>query len=131
MKVTVAAWRLFYDGTCNLCHGSQLRVVRWAARSGQSVETEVLQSPEAEGKGYGDAMALEADGRVYLAADAWLRLMRVAPWGLRWVGWLGQVPGFRQLLGLGYAIVAANRKRWFGQRACPLPTARSGDGPEV
>lgn len=114
-------WKLYYDGECNLCHGSQLRVVKWAAKSGQPVETEVLQSAEAESKGYrGDAMVLEAD-KVYYAESAWLRLMRVAPWHLRWVGWLGFVPGVRWLLGVGYRIVARYRKKWFGTRACPLP----------
>src|SRR5437016_4864961 len=70
-------WKLYYDGECNLCHGSQLRVVRWAARAGQPVETDVLQSGAAMEKGYdGGSMVLEAD-KVYYAEDAWLRLMKV------------------------------------------------------
>lgn len=114
-------WKLYYDGECNLCHGSQLQVVKWANKSGQEIETEILQSQEALDKGYtGDAMVLEAE-KTYSAENAWLRLMRVAPWYLRWVGWMGQVPGIHQLLGLGYRVVAKYRKKWFGVRACPLP----------
>ncbi len=114
-------WKLYYDGECNLCHGSQLRVVKWALAHGQLIETEVLQSGEAAEKGYGpDAMVLEAE-RVYKAEAAWLRLMLVAPWYVRWVGWLGLVPGVRHVLALGYRIVARYRKRWFGTRTCPLP----------
>ena len=114
-------WKLYYDGECNLCHGSQLQVVKWAKRAGQEIETDVLQSDAASAQGYtGDAMVLEAD-KVYFAEDAWLRLMRVAPWYLRWVGLIGQVPGIHQLMGLGYRIVAKYRKKWFGTRSCPLP----------
>lgn len=114
-------WKLYYDGECNLCHGSQLQVVKWAARSGQEVETEILQSPEAREKGYsGDEMVLEAE-RVYRAENAWLRLMKVAPWYLRWVGHIGQVPVIKQILAVGYRIVARYRKKWFGTRSCPLP----------
>lgn len=114
-------WKLYYDGECNLCHGSQLQVVKWAAKSGQPVDTEILQSPEAVEKGYsGDEMVLEAD-RVYRAADAWLKLMQVAPWYLRWIGTVGRIPGVRQLLAFGYRIVARYRKKWFGVRACPIP----------
>lgn len=113
-------WKLYYDGECNLCHGSQLRVVKWASRSGQPVETEVLQSAEAIEKGYANDMVLEAD-KVYLAEDAWLKLMRVAPWYLRWIGHVGELPILRQVIGLGYKLVARFRKKWFGTRSCPLP----------
>lgn len=118
-------WKLYYDGECNLCHGSQLTVVKWAKRSGQEVETEVLQSPEAEEQGFsGEQMVLLADRR-YDAEEAWLKLMQVAPWYIKWVGWVGWIPGIKQLLGLGYRIVAKYRKKWFGTRACPLPPRQS------
>ena len=114
------AWKLYYDGECNLCHGSQLQVVKWAVRAKQPLETEILQSEEARQKGYvGDAMILEAD-RVYKAHKAWLKLMRFAPWNLCWVGWIGSVPVFSHILGFGYAIEAKYRKKWFGVRACPI-----------
>lgn len=114
------AWKLYYDGGCNLCHASKLRVERWAERAGVPLEVEILQSEEAQKKNYGQAMVLEAD-RVYQAEDAWLKLMLIAPWGLRWIGWLGRLPGFRTLLAWGYRIVAKYRYRWFGTRACPMP----------
>jgi predicted DCC family thiol-disulfide oxidoreductase YuxK len=114
-------WKLYYDGGCNLCHGSKTRAEAWAERAGQALEAVPLQSPEALEKGYAGAeMVLEAE-RTYFAADAWLALLRIAPWYLRWVAWLGVVPGFRQLLQVGYRIVARYRHRWFGRRACPIP----------
>ncbi|MBL8066337.1 MAG: DUF393 domain-containing protein [Chthonomonadaceae bacterium] len=118
-------WKLFYDGECNLCHGSQLQVVRWAARAKQPIETDVLQSANAREQGFdGDAMVLVAD-QTYFGHNAWLCLMRVAPWYLRWIGYVGSLPGVNVLAKAGYGIVAKYRKKWFGQRACPLPEPKS------
>ena len=81
-------WNLYYDGGCNLCHMSKLRAERWAERAGRPLHVEVLQSEEALEKSYGVSdMVLEADGRVFKRADAWLKLMTLAPWPLRWVSW--------------------------------------------
>lgn len=115
------AWTLYYDGGCNLCHASKLRVERWAERAKLPLHVDILQSPEAIEKGYGSAMVLEVDGEPLYGADAWLAMMQIAPWYLRWVGWLGLVPGVRQLMKAGYGVVARYRYRWFGTRACPLP----------
>jgi len=114
-------WRLYYDGECNLCHSSQLRVVRWARASGQELETDILQSAEAQAKGYGDAMALEADGEVLFAEQAWLRLARLAPGFVGWVAPLLASRGLRPLVRLGYRLVERNRLRWFGRRTCEIP----------
>lgn len=118
-------WRLYYDGGCNLCHLSKLRVERWADRARQTLVAEVLQSDEALAKGYGDAMTLEADGRVFFAADAWLKLMELAPWFLRWVAILAKIPFIRPLFKWGYAGVARVRYRVFGRRECPLPSLQA------
>lgn len=114
-------WKLYYDGECNLCHGSQLQVVKWAQRRGQMVEPEILQSPEAEAKGYiGDRMVLEAD-KTYFAEDAWLKLMTLAPWYLSWIAIFRWIPPIKWILSIGYRIVARYRKKMFGTRTCPLP----------
>src|SRR5579884_3211048 len=79
-------WNLYYDGGCNLCHTSKLRAEKWAERAGQRMHVDILQSEQALAKGYDpNLMALEADGRVYYGADAWLRIMAIAPWYLRWL----------------------------------------------
>ncbi|MCW5937622.1 MAG: DUF393 domain-containing protein [Fimbriimonadaceae bacterium] len=122
-------WTLYYDGECNLCHGSQLRVVQWAKAAGQPIETEILQAPEAVEKGYGGNMVLEA-GQVFHGHRAWLKLMEVAPWYLRWVSAVGRFPLLEPFFALGYGLVARYRKKWFGKRACPLPQRppKSGGG---
>lgn len=100
---------------------------RWAERAKLKLNVDVLQSADAIEKGYGSAMVLEIDGQPLFGADAWLAMMQIAPWYLGWVGWLGQVPGIRQMMKLGYGIVARYRYRWFGTRSCPLPQPPSAD----
>lgn len=114
-------WRLYYDGECNLCHSSQLRVVRWARAAGQPLETDILQAPEAQAKGYGAAMALEADGEVHFAEEAWLKLARLSPGFVGWIAPFLSTRALRPLVRLGYGIVERNRLRWFGKRTCEIP----------
>lgn len=118
------AWKLFYDGGCNLCHTSKLRVETWARRRNFPLDLEILQSEEGIAKGYGAAMVLETERGVFVAADAWLEIMRIAPWYLRWIQWLGKVPLVRPMMAWGYSVVAKYRYRWFGTRACPLPSSK-------
>ena len=115
-------WKLYYDGECNLCHGSQLQVVKWASKFGQPIETAILQSEESVQKGYSsEEMVLEAD-HIYRAEQAWLKLMTVAPWYLRWCAFFGALPGINFLTRLGYRFVAKYRKKFFKKRACELPS---------
>ncbi len=116
-------WKLFYDGGCNLCHVSKLRVEKWAVKAHQPLDVDILLSDEAINKGYGDAMVLEAD-KVYQGADAWLKLMTISPWYLRWIGWLASVPIFRPFLKWAYGVVAKYRYKWFGTRECQVPARK-------
>ena len=114
------SWRLFYDGGCNLCHASQLRAEKWASRARQPLHVDVLLSDEAIAKGYGDAMVLEADGQVYQAEDAWMKLMTIAPFYLRWVVLFGKTRPTMAIARFFYGIVAKYRIKWFGLRACQI-----------
>lgn len=113
-------WKLFYDGGCNLCHVSKLRVEKWAAKAHQPLDVDILLSDEAINKGYGDAMVLEAD-QVYQGADAWLKIMTISPWYIRWISWIASVPFLRPLFKWGYRVVAKYRYKWFGTRECQVP----------
>lgn len=117
----MGTWKLFYDGGCNLCHASQLRVERWAKRSGQPLDVDILLSDEAIAKGYGEAMVLEADGKVLTAADAWMKVMTIAPWYLRWVALFGKTKATMAVAAFFYGIVAKYRLKWFGTRECKIP----------
>lgn len=118
------AWKLFYDGGCNLCHTSKLRAEKWAERAGVDLQVDVLQGPEAQQKGYElTTMVLEAE-QVYYGADAWLRILSIAPWYLRWLSALRLTRPTRWLAALAYGVVARLRYRLFGTRACPLPGAK-------
>ncbi|HZH99338.1 MAG TPA: DUF393 domain-containing protein [Fimbriimonadaceae bacterium] len=119
------AWKLYYDGGCNLCHESKLRLESWAKSAGQPLDVDILQSEEAINKGYNsENMILEADGHVYSRADAWLKAMTVAPWYLRWVSWFRLTKPTKRLATVFYDLIAKFRYRLFGKRACPLPKAR-------
>ncbi len=120
----VATWKLFYDGGCNLCHVSQLRAEKWAVKARQPLKVEVLLSDEGIAKGYSDVMILEADGRVYSAADAWMKLMTLSPWYLRWVALLAKTKPTMAIATAIYAVVARYRRKWFGTRACQIPVKK-------
>ncbi|MFY9233290.1 MAG: DCC1-like thiol-disulfide oxidoreductase family protein [Fimbriimonadaceae bacterium] len=120
--MSVETWNLYYDGGCNLCHKSQLRAERWAKRAGQPLHAEVLQSEEAVAKGYEpQTMVLEADSKVYTRADAWLRLMAIAPWYIRWLSWFRLSSLTRAIAKVFYEFVARIRFAVWGRRACPIP----------
>ena len=120
-------WTLYYDGGCNLCHAAKLRVERWAEAAGQPLHVDILQGPEASSKGYGmGSMVLEVDGKALYGGDAWLEMMRVSPWYLRWLSWLRFTGFTRWLVRVGYGFVARVRFRVFGRRACPLPPVKPG-----
>jgi predicted DCC family thiol-disulfide oxidoreductase YuxK len=79
-------------------------------------------SDEAIAKGYGEAMVLEADGQVLQAARAWMKIMEIAPWYLRWVSWFGKTAPTMAIAQFFYRIVARYRLKWFGTRACQIPS---------
>ena len=118
-------WKLYYDGGCNLCHTSKLKAEKWAERAGQPLSVDILQSDTAIEKGYWEngLMVLEADGRVYSGADAWLRIMKISPWYLRWLSWANLTPPTRWLARFFYGIVARVRYNIWGTRACKIPSA--------
>ena len=121
-----APWTLYYDGGCNLCEASQTTAGRWALRSGLPFRTVMLQEDEAIAKGYSDdAMVLETPEGVFTAADAWLKMMTIAPWYLRPIGLMAKTAPTRAIARFLYGIVAKYRIKWFGSRACSIADQRA------
>lgn len=119
-------WTLYYDGGCNLCHTTQLRLERWAAKRNQPLHVDILQSDKAIQKGYTlEGLVLEIDGKPHVGYDGWLESMKVAPWPLRWLYSLRKISLFRSLAKFAYGIVAKYRLKWFGSRSCPIPTSKA------
>jgi predicted DCC family thiol-disulfide oxidoreductase YuxK len=119
-------WTLYYDGGCNLCHTSQLKLEKWAARAGQPLRVDVLQSDAGIAKGYGlDGLVLEIDGQPHIGYDGWFESMKVAPWYLRWVYSLRNNKLARRFAKYWYGVVAKYRYKWFGTRACQIPAPKS------
>lgn len=120
-------WKLYYDGGCNLCDRSKTKAEKWAEKARQPLDADILQGDEAIEKGYfmDGAMTLEADGKVYQAADAWMKLMTIAPWYLRWISWFGATKPTMAVAKWCYGIVAKYRYKWFGTKACPIPQKKA------
>lgn len=114
---TSGTWKVYYDAGCNVCHHSQLRMVKWAQKRGQSLEAIPLQSEEAAAKGYADEMVVEIDGKPFFRHEGWAQVLKLAPWYLRWVGVFSGTAPFRWT----YNFVAKWRYRLFGRRTCPIP----------
>ena len=109
----VEHWSLFYDGGCNLCHSTQLRLEKWAKKHSQPMKVDILQCDEAIQKGYSlEGMVLEVDGKPLKGYEAWLHTLR-------------NFAAFRFLARNGYQIVAKYRIKWFGSRACSIPSQKS------
>lgn len=127
------AWKLYYDGGCNLCHASKLRVEGWAARTGQPLEVDTLTSDEAMSRSYGPDLTLVVEGQVLTRSAAWLRMLTLAPRPLRWLSVLNHWPATRALAEAVYGFVAANRYRLLGRRACPVgsPVSKPADPPQA
>ncbi len=87
---------------------------------------DVLLSDSALAKGYGEAMVLEADGKVFKAADAWMKVMTIAPWFLRWIAVFAKTKPTMAVASWMYGIVAKYRIRWFGSRQCQIPKVNHG-----
>ncbi len=118
----MAQWTLYYDGGCNLCHTSKLKIEKWAEQAQQPLNVDVLQSDEGIRKGYSlEGMILEIDGKPHIGYDAWLESMKVSPWYLRGIYGLRNVQPIRWCFKVGYGFVAKYRLMMFGTRTCPIP----------
>ena len=117
-------WHLYYDGGCNLCHASKLKVEHWAERRGIPFVAVPIQTMPDPPTADPNAMILDVEGLRYEGSDAWLKLMEIAPPGLRWLRFFGRTAPTRALARLGYAVVARPRHRLFGRRTCELPRPR-------
>ncbi len=120
-------WKLFFDGSCNLCTASSRRVRDWGNGRGQPIELHTLQSPMAQDRGYGtDRLALEAGGKTYYAAEAWLKLMELAPWYFRWVSWTQHNRVTKWIVVKFYNFIAQHRHFWLGRRDPGVPCPSGG-----
>ena len=126
--MAAAPERLFYDGTCALCHGA-VRFVLARDRDGSAFRFAPLDSdafrrvapPEAR-RALPDSLVVETgDGRLLTRSDAVIRVLERLgpPWPL--LGRLARVVP-RPLRDLVYDLVARVRYRVFGREpeACPV-----------
>lgn len=119
--------RVFYDGTCGLCHGTVrfLSKRRGRARfrfAPMQGETFTERVPEGRRRELPDSVVVEtAEGDLLVRSEATLHLLRRLgrPWSLLASG-LSLVP--RSLRDAGYDLVARSRRRFFRRPRglCPV-----------
>lgn len=107
---------IFYDGLCMMCKSLAHKI----DESGQQksfVTKDITQAKLPKGLSKADLEkeihVIDTDGRVYKNASAILKILEEYP-RLRFLSWVGALPGCRQLFQLGYKLVAANRHFLFG-----------------
>jgi predicted DCC family thiol-disulfide oxidoreductase YuxK len=133
-----------YDGECNLCLATAAKLQQIDTVS--TLEWVTLQSlisgetkpwPAIAGVEPAQLAArmhvTDEQGRVFEGADAVLRLLRDVP-SLRWLGIVGEWPGFRGVSRWLYRLVARYRYQLFGKNescadgVCTLPRTKPSDG---
>jgi predicted DCC family thiol-disulfide oxidoreductase YuxK len=117
---------LFFDGVCNLCHGT----VRFVLERDRAARIRFAPLQSEVGRALLVRHGLDADtldtvvfldaAGVHLRSDASVAILRALgpPWSALAV--LGVLP--RSVRDAGYDWIARNRYRWFGQKdTCPAP----------
>jgi predicted DCC family thiol-disulfide oxidoreductase YuxK len=108
---------VLFDGSCTLCRGSADRVRRFDLR--RRIELLDLHDPSVAQRfpqiNREEAMkwmqAVDRQGRIYGAADAWARIGLLLPgWNL--IAWILLLPGIHWLASKIYIGIARNRYRW-------------------
>lgn len=125
--------RLYYDGTCGLCHGAVRFILR---RDGEGARfrfaplngpTFLAEVPESRRAGLPGSLVLQTrDGELLTRSDAVIRIMRTLGGGWKATAWLlGALP--RPLRDGCYDLVARRRFKFFGRTAtsCPAPASLS------
>lgn len=127
---------VIYDGECRFCIDKINRIKKldrnselmYIPRQDPAAEAEY---PQIKNVDLEEGLLFVAeDGTVHVAADAIYQIACVVPDGKR-VAWLYRVPIIKQIIQIGYRIIAINRKR-LGQ-TCDngLCTLSSQDGTEA
>lgn len=121
---------VFYDGTCGLCHGTVLFLLRRRRRerfrfAPLEGETFARRVPAESRAALPDSVVVEtAEGDLLVRSDGALRLLRRLGGGWSWLAaGLSLVP--RRIRDAGYDLVARRRRRWFRrpEGVCPVVEA--------
>ena len=123
---------VLFDGVCDLCDASVRFVLHrdpgayFRFASLQSATGRQLLGEHGLPPDQASSVVLIEDGRVHLRSDAALRIARrlAGPWAWLWA--LRFVP--RIIRDGVYALIAANRYRWFGKHdLCEIPALEFRD----
>ena len=129
-RVVLTGPLVLFDGVCNLCSGS-LQFLLPRDRTGRlyfapiqsTIGQQVLERHKLPLEDW-DSFVFLDEGRVYLKAEAVLRIARFLPWPWRMLSAFRLLP--KPVADWCYDRVARNRYRLFGRRQqCMVPDAKS------
>ena len=108
---------IYYDGTCRMCTGVMNTLntsSRAAAFQGVDATKEVLPSHISHNAAMKHMHVVDEEGRTYVGSEAFLRILSEYPrW--RWCARIGRLPVLKQMLDMGYWLIARNRYWLFGR----------------
>jgi predicted DCC family thiol-disulfide oxidoreductase YuxK len=110
---------IFFDNSCPMC----TVITEKISASGQSDKFELrpivggsLPSGVSSAAAEKEIHVVDADGKIYKGSEAMLKIAEEYPGGGFWAK-AGNLPGIKQILAMGYALIAANRHFIFGRHS--------------
>ena len=108
---------VYYDGTCRMC-SSVMDKLNTSSRADAFQGVDATKEALPPGVSYDAAMkhihVVDESGRRYVGAKAFLRILEEYPrW--KWCARIGRLPVVKQILDIGYWLIARNRYWMFGR----------------
>jgi predicted DCC family thiol-disulfide oxidoreductase YuxK len=108
---------IYYDGDCAMCTALMCKIDASGKRQSFSPK-DITKDPLPQNLSHAEAMkeihVVDNDGKMYKNAEAILKILEQYPrW--RWLVWIGRLPIVKQILPIGYNVIAANRQWLFGR----------------
>ncbi len=110
---------VYYDGSCPMC-SSLITRIEGSERGTQfkcvDITTEKLPDTLSQQAVEKEIHVADETGRIFRNSDAIMKIMEAYP-RMKWIARIGLMPGVRQILPIGYSVVAAYRHLIFGPNA--------------
>ncbi len=108
---------IYFDGECAMCNALMHRIDASGKRTAfnpQDIRTDELPENLSKADAIKEIHVMDANGNMYKNAEAILKIMEQYP---RWkcLVFIGRLPVIKQILPIGYTVIARNRHWLFGK----------------
>ena len=108
---------IYFDGECAMCNALMYRIDASGKRTAfnpQDIRTDHLPENLSKADAIKEIHVVDANGNMYKNAEAILKILEQYPrW--RWLVFIGRLPVIKQILPIGYNLIARNRQWLFGK----------------